>query len=349
MIDINQQLNNMSKELKFVVAQPDDVYYTWQVHAWLESLKAIGHSDKAIVLVYTPSFREYNGKWEKIIELYPEAKFAFYKDSGDVSQQLGTYIPVLRPYVLMRYFQEHPEMSANAVFYCDCDILFTDKFNVDEYINDDICYLSDTNSYINASYFDSKVHQVKPDKLEEYKTRDILAELTSMIGISREIAEANNEHSGGAQYFLKNVDANFWHKVMNDCIIIRKYLQFINREFFASEEAGFQSWCADMWAVLWNLWLKDIETKNILEMEFSWASDSIEKVERLGLFHNAGITQQNMGSYPAFYKGAYHTGKDPFRDTHMQTVLNDETAKKYGTHYYATKLIELKNKYNLNY
>jgi hypothetical protein len=337
------------KDLKFICAQPDDVYYTWQVHAWLESLRAIGHSDKAIVLVYTPSFREYNGKWEKVKELYPEAQFAFYKDSGDVSQQLGTYIPVLRPYVLMKYYQEHPEMSAKAVFYCDCDILFTDKFNVDEYINDDVCYLSDTNSYINATYFDSKIHQVKPDKLEEYKTRDILAELTSMIGISREIAEANNEHSGGAQYFLKNVDANFWHKVMNDCIIIRKYLQYINRQFFVSEEAGFQSWCADMWAVLWNLWLRDIETKNIPEMEFSWASDSIEKVERLGLFHNAGITQQNMGTYPAFYKGAYHTGKNPFNDTHMQTVLNDENAKKYGTHYYVTKLIELKNKYNLNY
>ena len=186
-------------------------------------------------------------------------------------------------------------------------------------------------------------------KLEEYKTRDVLAELTSMIGISREIAEANNNHSGGAQYFLKNVDAKFWHKVMNDCIIIRKYLQHINRQFFASEEKGFQSWCADMWAVLWNLWLRDIETKNIPEMEFSWASDPIEKVERLGLFHNAGITQQNMGSYPAFYKGAYHTGKDPFKDTHMQVVLNDENAKKHGTHYYVTKLIELKQKYNLNY
>ena len=337
------------KDLKFICAQPDDTYYTWQVHSWLESLKEIGHSDKAIVLVYTPSFRDKSDKWQKIEDLYPEAQFAYYKDGGDVSQHLGTYIPVLRPYVLMRYFQEHPEMSAKAVFYCDCDVLFTDKFNVDEYINDDICYLSDTNSYINATYFDSKVHQVKADKLEEYKTRDVLAELTSMIGISREIAEANNNHSGGAQYFLKNVDAKFWHKVMNDCIIIRKYLQHINRQFFASEEKGFQSWCADMWAVLWNLWLRDIETKNIPEMEFSWASDSIEKVERLGLFHNAGITQQNMGSYPAFYKGAYHTGKDPFKDTHMQVVLNDENAKKHGTHYYVTKLIELKQKYNLNY
>jgi hypothetical protein len=337
------------KDLKFICAQPDDVYYTWQVHAWLESLKSIGHSDKAIVLVYTPSFREYNGKWEKIMELYPEAQFAFYKDGGDVSQQLGTYIPVLRPFSLMKYFQEHPEMMTKAVFYCDCDILFTDKFNVDDYINDEICYLSDTNSYINASYFDSKIKDVLPEKLEEYKTRDILAELTSLIGINREIAEANNDNSGGAQYFLKNVDATFWHKVMNDCIIIRKYLQHINKQFFASEDKGFQSWCADMWAVLWNLWLRDIETKNISEMDFSWASDSIEKVHKLGMFHNAGITKRDMDGYPAFYKGLYHTGKDPFRDTHMQIVLEDENSKKRGTHYYVTKLIELKNKYNLNY
>ena len=337
------------KDLKFVCCQPDDTYYTWQVHAWLESLKSIGHSDKAIVLVYTPSFREKSDKWQKIADLYPEATFAYYKDNGDVSQQLGTYIPVLRPFVLMKYFQEHPDMITKAVFYCDCDILFTDKFNIDEYIDDDICYLSDTNSYINASYFDSKIKDVLPEKLEEYKTRDILAELTSLIGISREIAEANNENSGGAQYFLKNVDANFWYKVMNDCIIIRKYLQHVNKQFFASEEKGFQSWCADMWAVLWNLWLKDHETKNIPEMDFSWASDPIEKVHKLGLFHNAGITDRHMGSYPAFYKGIYHTGKDPFNDTHMQTVLNDENAQKHGTHYYVTKLLELKNLYNLQY
>lgn len=337
------------KDLKFVCSQPDDVYYTWQVHLWLESLKKLGHSDKAIVLVYTPSFREYNGKWEKIVELYPEAQFAFYKDEGDVSSQLGTYIPVLRPFSLMKYFQEHPEMMTKAVFYCDCDILFTDKFNIDDYINDEICYLSDTNSYINASYFDSKIKDVLPEKLEEYKTRDVLAEITSLIGINREIAEANNLNSGGAQYFLKNVDSAFWYKVMNDCIIIRKYLQHINKQFFVSEDKGFQSWCADMWAVLWNLWLRDIETKNISEMDFSWASDPIEKVEKLGMFHNAGITSRDMGGYPAFYKGLYHTGKDPFRDTHLETLLTDERAMKHGTHYYVTKLFELKNKYNLSY
>ena len=337
------------KDLKFICAQPDDTYYTWQVHAWLESLKNIGHSDKAIVLVYTPSFREKSDKWQKIEDLYPEAQFAYYKDEGNVSQYLGIYIPVLRPYVLMRWFQDHPEMIGNAMFYCDCDILFTDKFDVEKYKDDEICYLSDTNSYINASYFDSKVKDVLPEKLEEYKNRDILAELTSLIGINREIAEANNNNSGGAQYFLKNVDANFWKKVMNDCIVIRSYLQHINKQFFANEDKGFQSWCADMWAVLWNLWLREQETKNISEMDFSWASDPIEKVEKLGLFHNAGITQRDMPGYKAFYKGAYHTGKDPFKDTHLYVVHTDDESKKRGTHYYVTKLLELKQKYNLNY
>jgi hypothetical protein len=40
-------------------------------------------------------------------------------------------------------------------------------------LDDDVNYLSDTNSYINAKYFDSKVNQVLPEKLEEYKNRDV--------------------------------------------------------------------------------------------------------------------------------------------------------------------------------
>ena len=337
------------KDLKFICAQPDDVYYTWQVHLWLESLKKLGHSDKAIVLVYTPSFREYNGKWEKIMELYPEAKFAFYKDSGDVSQYLGVYIPILRPYCLMRYFQDNPDMVTKAVFYCDCDVIFTDKFDVDKFKDDDINYLSDTNSYINASYFDSKLRDVLLDKVEEYQTRDVLAELTSLVGITREIAEANNDHSGGAQYFLKNIDANFWKKVMNDCVLIRVYLQNINKEFFKNEDKGFQSWCADMWAVLWNLWLRDQETKVIPELEFAWSSDRIEKLEKTTILHNAGIVANTQGDIPTFYKGMYHAGKDPFSDPHLTEVLNNEKSKTLCNHYYLTKLFEIKNKYNLNY
>lgn len=337
------------KDLRFVCVQPDDTYFTWQVHLWLESLKEIGHSDKAIVLIYIPSDREKNAKWQQVIDLYPEAEFHFYKDQGDLDKYLSIYIPILRPWTLWKHFKANPELSNKAIFYCDSDVLFTKNFNVDNFIEDDICYLSNTNSYINATYFESKEKDVLPNKLEEYKTRDILGEVMSLVGVDKQVAYDNNEHSGGAQYFLKDVDATFWNKVMNDCLLIRTYLQKVNRDFFESESKGYQSWCADMWAVLWNLWFRGQETKVINEMNFSWATDPIERLEENTLFHNAGIVSPHNGTYNCFYKGKYHNGGDPTKDPHLDAVLNDETSQKYCTWFYANKLKELKNKYNLNY
>ena len=337
------------KDLKFLCAQPDDTYYTWQVHLWLESLRKIGHSDKATVLIFIPNFREKNPKWEQVMALYPESEFVFYKDVDNASKLLGIYIPIIRPYVLMKYFNEHPDMVNKAVFYCDSDIVFTERFDIEQYIHDDVCYLSDTNSYINASYFDSKIKDVKPEMLEEYKKRDILSEITSLVGITREICEKNNLHSGGAQYLIKNIGGSFWDKVMTDCLLIRTYLSNVNKQFFESEAKGFQSWCADMWAVLWNLWLRDQETKVVPEMEFAWSSDNISKLDRVGILHNAGIVGNTQGDIPTFYKGNYHTGSSPFEDPHLYKVYNDEQSKTLCNHHYVSQLIDIKNKYNLNY
>ena len=336
------------RELKFIQSCPSDIYYTWQVHLWLESLKEKGHSDKAISVIFTPKGRENRDKWKQIEDLYPEAEFHFYADEDNLNRLIGIYIPVLRPYVLWKYFKENPRRSADAIFYCDSDILFTKDFNVDQFLEDDVNYLSDTNSYINAKYFDSKIKDVLPEKLEEYKARDILGELTSIIGINREICEANNENSGGAQYLLKNVDAYFWSKVMNDCILIRTYLQKVNREFFKDENSGFQSWCADMWAVLWNIWLREQETKVVDELAFAWATDPIVKLDTHTILHNAGITNTMMG-HPCFYKGKYHMGMDPMKDPHLDVILKDEKSQKYCTWFYTKKLNELKEKYKLNY
>lgn len=337
------------KDLKFICVQPDDTYYIWQVHLWLESLKEIGHSDKAIVLVFIPFFREKNMKWQQIIDLYPEAEFHFYKDTTDISKLLGIYIPVLRPYTLSRFFMDFPDMNEKAIFYCDSDVLFTKNFNIDKYKDDDVCYLSDTNSYINATYFDGKVRDILPEKLESYKKRDILQETTEIVGINRKIAEEHNLNSGGAQYLLKNLDSAFWTKVMNDCIMIKVHLQDVNKQFFKNENAGFQSWCADMWSVLWNLWLRGQETKNIKEMDFAWAPDPISKIETYPLFHNAGITGPIMDGYPCFYKGKYHQGANPMIDPHLDVILGNEESKKHCTWWYTSKLDELRKKYKLTY
>jgi hypothetical protein len=316
----------------------------------LENLKTLGKVDRAVVLIFVPNFRNYNEKWDTIIDLYPEAQFRIYKDEHNVSKLLGIYIPVLRPYLLWRYWKDVPEMKDKAVLYYDNDVLLTDSFNIDDYIQNDVCYVSNTNSYINASYFDSKIKDVKPDMIEEYKKDDILAKATALVGVTRETAEKNNLHSGGAQYLLKNIDAEFWNKMLKDVIEIRLYLQeSVNKKYFENENKGFQSWCADMWALLWGLWYAGKEVKVIKEMDFAWATDNINYLENHPMYHNAGVTADFMGGVSCFYKGKYHLGSNPFNDPHFQTVINSEDSKKKCTWYYANKLNELHEKYKIDY
>lgn len=328
---------------------PTDFYFSWQLNLWLESLKEIGHSNKAIVLLFSPIGRPINPIWEKIHKLYPEAEFHTYIDDGTVAPYIGTYIPILRLYTMRKYCEEHPEISKNAVFYCDSDIFFTKEFNIDHLLDDDIIYLSDTNSYINASYFDSKIRDVLPNKIEDYKRIDVLNEAAKIVGIDRQMCEKNNLHSGGTQYLLKNTNADFWKTIFDKCIPLLSYLRGINKEYFESENKGFQVWTADMWLVLWELWRRGFETRIVKEISFSWACDNIEKLNLCPIFHNAGITGEMMDNIPYFYKGKYHTGTNPFIDPHLQTVLNNEQSKKKCTWFYANALNELGKKYGYLY
>jgi hypothetical protein len=337
------------RDLKFITTCPTDTYFSWQVHLWLESLKQLGHSNKAIVLLFSPLGRPINPIWEKIHKLYPESEFHTYVDDGTINPFLGIYIPILRLYSMKKYCEEYPEIDKCAVFYCDSDIIFTEKFNIDHLLEDEIIYLSDTNSYINASYFDSKIKDVLPDRLEDYKKIDVLNEAAKIVGIDRQICEKNNLHSGGTQYLLKNTNADFWKTIFKKCIPLLSYLRDINKQYFANEDKGYQSWTCDMWLVLWELWKRGFETKIVDEMSFSWAPDPIEKLTTCPIYHNAGITGEFMDGIPYFYKGKYHTGTNPMIDTHLQTVINNEESKKHCTWFYANALNELNQKYHIDY
>ena len=337
------------KDLRLVTVCPDDTYYTWQVHLWLENLRERGLSDRAIVLLYIPKGRQFNEKWNQIINLYTEAEFVKYEDEHNNNNLVSIYIPILRPYTMWRWLTDFPEMKNKAIFYYDSDVLLTEHFNLDAYIDDDVNYVSDTNSYINASYFDSKIKDVLPDKLEEYKKIDVLDDVAKLVGIDRQTCELHNNDSGGAQYLLKDMDAKFWEKVKKDCINIYVYLGNINKMYFKDENTGFQKWCADMWAVLFNLWWRGDEVKVVKEMDFAWASDTIDKVDKMGIFHNAGIVSTKHAGSPAFYKAKYHQGANPFNDPLIQTILDDEGSKKWCTWWYTKKLKELHDKYKLNY
>lgn len=341
----------MERELKFITCCPDDTYYTWQVHLLLENLKSLGKEKDAVILIFIPFGRKKNDGWSQIINLYPEATFQFYRDIDNeiTSNLLPIYIPILRPWLMQKWFKKNPDYSEKAIFYCDSDILFMKDFNIDSYKDNDICYLSDTISYISANYLLGKEKDVLHGKEIQFQKEDILSKLGNIVGISKQQIIDQESSSGGAQYLLKNVDHKFWKKVLKDTISIRVYLQQINSVYFENESKGYQSWCADMWAVLWNLWLREQSTEIVKEMSFAWSTDPIEKLEKSPILHNAGVASTIMDSVPYFYKGKYHTGIDPTTDPHLDIVLNNHFSKKKCNWFYANELKLLKIKYNLKY
>ena len=119
----------------------------------------------------------------------------------------------------------------------------------------------------------------------------------------------------------------------------------LNKRFFASEARGIQSWCSDLWAMQYNLWKYNKETKVVPELAFAWAPDNIKNLEEINILHNAGIASTDQGGYSCFYKGKYVNGLNPFTDPQIEEILNNEESKKHCTWYYAYKLKQLGEKY----
>lgn len=338
----------MSKPI-LITCQPTDTYFVWQNHLYIESCLKQGFEEEQIhILLYNPVGRPYNNNWDKLKECYPKLNIFIYEDKG-VGQFLGIYIPILRPHILWQHFETFPELQDKTIIYTDSDIIWLDSLNLNHLLNDDVNYVSDASSYLNNSYFESKYRDVLIGKQEEAKSRDFLKEVCEIVGINKQVVIDNNYNTGGVQYILKNIDASFWKKVEADVLKIRIHLQEINKEFYKEENSGIQSWCADLWAVQFNLWFFNKESKVTKELEFAWATDPILKIDTHPILHNAGIVSETGNGYSAFYKGKYHNGIDPFSDPYLQVVIDDEESKKYCTHHYVTKLIELKQKYHLTY
>jgi hypothetical protein len=332
-----------------ITAQPIDQYFIWQNHLYIESCLERGFEEEQIhILLYKPKGRAYNNNWEKLKEVHPKLNIFVYEDEG-VQQHLSTYIPVLRPHILWQHFRAFPELQEKTIIYTDADILWLPSMDIQELLKaDGVNYVSDASSYLNYSYFERKNKEILPEK--ELGDRDFLAEICQIVGIDKQVAIDNNKNTGGVQYILKNIDASFWKKVEEDVIKIRKHLLQVNKEFYKNESAGIQSWCADLWAVQFNLWYFNKSTVVTDKLKFAWASDPIGKIDVCPILHNAGITSTIMwNDVPCFYKGKYHTGQDPTLDTHLEVVLNNEKSKTKCTWWYANKLKQLKNKYNLNY
>jgi hypothetical protein len=281
------------KNLRYVCVQPRLLYYAWQVEVMINNFisHGINPNNIDILVAWNPNDLTNSPEnieiWNKLASHYNSVRFFFYQDSR---QQPIHYISSIRPNILKQHFKAHPELVSEAIFYHDCDMVFTKPPNWNQFLNDDIWYLSNTNSYINYDYIKSK-------------GTDIYYQMCSIVGIEPIIPQLMNSNSGGAQYIMKNINHAYWNKVEKDSEQLYYQITQLNNQKKQDDPSHhpLQIWCADMWAVLWNGWLFGNETKVVPEMNFCWATDSKNRWEETTIFHNAGVT--GPGEY--FYKGDY--------------------------------------------
>jgi hypothetical protein len=248
--------------------QPCIQYYAWQVEVMLTNFKNLRiHEEFNVQTLW--AFNKNESDWEekraiikKVEDAYSDvAEFHYYEDTREYPI---SYISSIRPNVLKQHFAAFPALGAETIFYHDCDVVFSrfPLFLHNYQQEDNNWYVSDTISYIGHDYILSK-------------GEDVLNKMCDIVGIYKDEVRLRQGQSGGAQYIMKNVDFNFFHKVEKDAEKLFKQITELNNKKKQADPTHheLQIWCADMWAVLWNAWLRGYNTNVIKEMDFSWATD----------------------------------------------------------------------------
>jgi len=288
-------------DLTFICVQPCTQYYAWQIEVMLTNFRDCGIAkDFSVNCLFAYNKNESDWK-EKVAtikkveqKMNGVAEFFYYEDTRNYPI---SYISSIRPNILKQHFKIFPKLSERAIFYHDCDIVFTkypDFLNEELLQNDMTWYVSDTKSYISYSYIISK-------------GEDVLNKMCDIVGINPSLVKYKEEESGGAQYLLKGVDWRFFEKMESDCEVLFKDINILNAEKKKADpnHHELQIWCADMWAILWSGWMRGYTTEIIPELNFCWATDKAERWHEVYIFHNAGVTSDSAEKL--FYKGSFIT------------------------------------------
>ena len=307
-------------ELQFVCAQPATDYYVWQVETMLNNFVNVGINLNNVDIVCWKVNGVIPDNWVTLANNYA-ARFFFYDDTRETKN----YISSIRPNILKQHFSVRTELIGKAIFYHDCDIIFSQPIDWNKFLSviDKNWYGSDCRWYIGHDYIKSK-------------GEDILEAMCEIVDISKNIIEENEHNAIGAQYLMKGITAEFWENVERDCEnLFHNITQLNNKKKELDQNYHeLQIWCADMWAVLWNGWKMGYKTICHPDLEFSWGTSTEEDFFRLNIMHNAGVTNAGELFYKALYINELPYGKD--------LQIKENTA---SWHYYqAVKDAEKKSK-----
>ena len=284
------------EKILFVTAQPDVPYFIWQIKLYVNNFIEKGINPNQIHVIFSIVHR--NGT--------PSEESLKLKDFGINVHHFSDfrrkkhYIPSIKPYLISSWLKTNSDYG-NLFFLHDADIIFKDLPNFDKLLNDDICYLSDTIGYIGYDYIIDCCgrYEIQHPKSEK---NQLINEMANVIGLDVEVIKENRKNAGGGQYLIKNTDADLWDKIYRESTLL--YDQMLDyQKRFPISLGEIQFWTAEMWSLLWNLWLDGHKTEITKELDFSWATDSIEIYEKRPILHMAGVTEDMKNR--KFYKGEF--------------------------------------------
>lgn len=314
-------------QLMFVTAQPDAPYFHWQIKLYVHNFLEKNIDPKRITVIL--GMRDNYPSDDGMDLLKLGINVFFYKDEREVKN----YIPSIKPYLISKWLESFPEYG-KLFFLHDSDIIWNYLPNLNELIQDDVVYLSDTRNYIGYKYLKdcSKRYEKSFDNCN---SEQLIDEMCSTIGIDKKIIIDQENNSGGGQYIIKNTDYKFWNKVYQDSNSLYNSLIRFQRKY-PIKSGRLQVWTAEMWSLLWNLWLENKETKITNLLDFSWATDNIETYEKKPILHMAGVTKEMKNT--KFFKGEF-INVNPIELVETNKNYFDYVDKKSSTIKYVDNMI----------
>ncbi len=284
------------EKILFVTAQPDVPYFIWQIKLYVHNFIEKGIDPSQIHVILSIPHRNEEPSKESLKLKDFGINVHHFKDERIKKQ----YIPSIKPYLISKWLEINPNYG-KIFFLHDADIIFRELPSFDRLLDDDVSYLSDTIGYIGYKYIMDCCERYEKNHPSSEKGQ-LIKEMTDVIGIDVETIKINQENSGGGQYLIKNTTPELWKKIYEDCTpLYNQMLDYQKR--FPISPGEIQFWTAEMWALLWNLWLSNHKTKITKELDFSWATDSIEIYEKRPILHMAGVTDDLKNR--KFYKGEF--------------------------------------------
>lgn len=283
-------------KIYFISAQPDIPYFHWQVELYIHNFLKMGIKLENIIVLFALVDGKKTPHINSMNLIKRGVKVFYYTDEREKKH----YIPSIKPYLLSKFLKDFPEYG-KLFFLHDSDIMFRKIPKIDELLNDNVCYVSNTNGYLNYDYL-SNCSKRYEDKHSTYQSNELINKMSYIVGISPAEIQKNNNHAGGAQYLLKNNSWEIWLKIYKDSIRLYDYLMTLGKNY-PLESGHIQFWTAEMWSILWNLWYfeKEVRVSDILD--FSWATDTVKVYNKKDILHLAGVTENN--SSDKFYKGNF--------------------------------------------